>query len=97
MKKPSNILQEKQLHLENSLELRSQIREDAVDSLFLCIKKDGKLSTSDVVSFQEMISVTKNISFQEMATGPPRQATGSPWSGAPVGVGMLRGAGNSLI
>ena len=30
------------------------------------------------------------------ATGPRRQATGPPWSGARVGVGMLRGAGDSL-
>ena len=30
------------------------------------------------------------------ATRPPRQATGPPWSGAGVGVGMLRGAGYSL-
>ena len=30
------------------------------------------------------------------ATGPPAQATGPP-SGAGVGVGMLRGAGESLI
>ena len=28
--------------------------------------------------------------------GPLRQATGPPWSGAGVGVGMLRGAGDSL-
>ena len=42
-----------------------------------------------------------------MPSGPPwsgeggdsgalRQATGPPWSGARVGVGMLRGAGDSL-
>ena len=31
-----------------------------------------------------------------MATGPPRQATGPLGSGAGVGVGMLRGAGDSL-
>ena len=30
------------------------------------------------------------------ATGPLRQAMGPPWSGAGVGVGMLRGAGDSL-
>ena len=30
------------------------------------------------------------------AMGPPRQATGPPWSGAGVGVGVLRGAGDSL-
>ena len=33
---------------------------------------------------------------ENMATGPLRQATGPPWSGAEVGVGMLRGAGDSL-
>ena len=27
---------------------------------------------------------------------PPRQSMGPPWSGAGVGVGMLRGAGDSL-
>ena len=31
------------------------------------------------------------------ATGPPTQATGPPRSGAGVGVGMLRGAGDSLF
>ena len=31
------------------------------------------------------------------ATGPPSQATGPPWYGAGVGVGMLRGAEDSLI
>ena len=30
------------------------------------------------------------------ATGPPRQTTGPPRSGAGVGVGMFRGAGDSL-
>ena len=30
------------------------------------------------------------------ATGPPGQATGPPRSGAGVGIGMLRGAGDSL-
>ena len=34
--------------------------------------------------------------LNEEATGPLRQATGPPWSGARVGVGMLRGAGYSL-
>ena len=32
----------------------------------------------------------------EAATGPPTQATGPPRSGAGVGVGMLRGSGDSL-
>ena len=31
-----------------------------------------------------------------LATGPPGQATGQPRSGAGVGVGMVRGAGDSL-
>ena len=30
------------------------------------------------------------------ATGPPMQAMGPPWSDAGVGIGMLRGAGDSL-
>ena len=30
-----------------------------------------------------------------LATGPLRQATGPPWSGAGVGVGILRGVGDS--
>ena len=38
----------------------------------------------------------QKVNFSMPATGPPRQATGPPRSGARVGVGMLRGAGDSL-
>ena len=34
--------------------------------------------------------------FYFQASGPLRQATGPPWSDAGVGIGMLRGAGDSL-
>ena len=39
----------------------------------------------------------ETFGLKRQATGPPRQATGPPRSGAGVGVGMLRGARDSLI
>ena len=41
-------------------------------------------------------SATSYKSNRMMATGPLRQATGPPRSGAGVGVGVLRGAGDSF-
>ena len=40
--------------------------------------------------------MTRIAGRRYMATGPPRQATRPPRSGAGVGVGMLDGAGDSL-
>ena len=38
-----------------------------------------------------------DVDVRNTQRGPPTQATGPPGSGAGVGVGMLRGARNSLI
>ena len=46
-----------------------------------CVPKDTKI---------------KRIEYCPTSTGPPTQATGPPRSGAGVGIGMLRGAGDSL-